>query len=200
MQTISDSIVVKSQRFQIDIGEVYAVIDNYKEFISSAYGQSVKLVIINLRFERDGNDYASISINPKRSDKEKNITICSSAMLIIDEIGSAFSKYKQTNEEPSRSNFTNIIQGDNYQGDHIEIKENANIVGSNIGGFQNHVNENSENPITIESPLDPAKIDPPKKENASFLKSVCANIVSNWIWWAISIIAAAVFLKWGIKL
>ena len=194
MQTISESIVVKSQEFQLRIGEVIAVIDNYEEFISSAYGQSVKLVIVNLRFERDGNDYASVLIKPKWSNKEKNITICSSSMLIIDEIGSAFSKYKQTNEEPLRTNFTNIIQSDHYQGDHIEIKENANIVGSNIGGFQNQVIHNSDNPITNESPSDSAK-----NEKVSFLKSIWANIVSNWVWWMIGTIVTAVLLKWGFK-
>lgn len=182
IKMLDSKITVSSQDFLLDIGKINASIDNYDEFLKTSFGQPIELNEISIRFRVGEEYYATVLIKSRKAFGPENIKIMSSDIGTLEKIVSSFDTYKKKRAQKVSGNTTTI-----YQGDHIEIKDNANVVDSNIGGNQNQVIDNSLRPA-----------EPAKKDKSSFFKAIWANIVSNWLWWAIGIIMTAVLAKWGV--
>jgi|GEM_PF-6760972 len=180
VHNMDPSITVNSVEFQINIGDIFAVIDDYNEFINAAYGHKIELHQVSIWFYYDEQRYAGVSIYCKSSLCSQNISVMSSNSVVLDKITSAFDIQKKQIQQQVQTNVTNI-----YQGDHIEIQNDAHIESSNIGGNNNQTIVYHDSPVP--------------KERTSFLKSLWINIVSNWIWWIIGCLLTVLLIGLGLN-
>lgn len=163
------SILNYSEKFLFDIGKIGCSCHSFKEFVEIAYGQQDYSLIsmdLHLHFVNDEND-ESIYISV---DPRRKVRVSAGNKTLLSEI-------------VEKLETTNLASDEIDDSDSVVYIENQNN-GVVIQGDKNCVSYAKD----INNPQLP--------KWKQFLNAIIQNLVSNWIWYLLTIVATAVVTLW----
>lgn len=193
-------------RIQFNMGEVQLVIEDFDEFCTTAYGQGLDVVSVQLsnyphrtyvhihKFNSDIQQKASLKISCEDIHTLTQMVIgIESRLLANRELLRIQKQSKVTTIARAQSNTSKpkTIQPPITTQVVVNVRGDLNMNSSTIGSNNKVKNEGAVS-STVEKTKDV------KQEDTNFWSGVWKQIVANWIWWILGIIGAGILTYLGL--